>query len=62
MKRSGMLPSLPGRGAGGEGRRWTVVLRKELKDLFRDRRTMVNILLLGALLGPVLLWECCCWR
>lgn len=54
MKRSGMLPSLPGRGAGGEGRRWIVVLRKELKDLFRDRRTMVNILLLGALLGPVL--------
>ncbi len=33
---------------------WLVVLRKELKDLFRDRRTMVNILVLGALLGPVL--------
>ncbi|WP_456380223.1 ABC transporter permease [Thiolapillus sp.] len=33
---------------------WMIVSRKELKDLFRDRRTMANILLLGALLGPVL--------
>ncbi len=33
---------------------WIIVFRKELKDLFRDRRTMVNILVLGALLGPVL--------
>jgi len=33
---------------------WIIVLRKELKDLFRDRRTMINILVLGALLGPVL--------
>lgn len=33
---------------------WAIVFRKELKDLFRDRRTMVNILVLGALLGPVL--------
>ncbi len=33
---------------------WQIVWRKELKDLFRDRRTMSNILLLGALLGPML--------
>lgn len=33
---------------------WLVVARKETKDLFRDRRTMINILVLGALLGPVL--------
>lgn len=33
---------------------WRIVFRKELKDLFRDRRTMINILVLGALLGPVL--------
>ncbi len=33
---------------------WLIVSRKELKDLFRDRRTMINILVLGALLGPVL--------
>jgi len=33
---------------------WIIVLRKELKDLFRDWRTMINILVLGALLGPVL--------
>ncbi|WP_457668562.1 ABC transporter permease [Thiolapillus sp.] len=33
---------------------WIIVFRKELKDLFRDRRTMINILVLGALLGPVL--------
>jgi sodium transport system permease protein len=33
---------------------WLVVFRKELKDLSRDRRTMTNILVLGALLGPVL--------
>jgi sodium transport system permease protein len=33
---------------------WQIVWRKELKDLFRDRRTMINILVLGALLGPLL--------
>ncbi|BAO45731.1 ABC transporter permease [Thiolapillus brandeum] len=33
---------------------WFIVFRKELKDLSRDRRTMTNILVLGALLGPVL--------
>ncbi len=33
---------------------WLIVFRKELKDLSRDRRTMTNILVLGALLGPVL--------
>ncbi len=41
------------RGDGG-AKAWAIVLRKELKDLFRDRRTMSNILVLGALLGPVL--------
>ena len=31
------------------------VLRKELKDIFRDRRTMINILLFSPLLYPILL-------
>lgn len=35
-------------------RPWLTVLEKELMDLRRDRRTMINILLLGALLGPLL--------
>lgn len=31
------------------------VLRKELKDIFRDRRTMINLLLFSPLLYPILL-------
>ena len=31
-----------------------VVLKKELLDLFRDRRTMMISLLMGPLLGPAI--------
>ncbi len=33
---------------------WLIVTHKELRDLLRDRRTLINILVLGALLGPLL--------
>ena len=31
------------------------VMRKELRETFRDRRTLVSSLLMGPLLGPLML-------
>ena len=34
----------------------TTVFKKELRDMFRDRRTVVISLVIGTLLGPVLMF------